>query len=71
MLAVPPVNCSRRAGQKAIGGGWDNPTGAALSLDTRPSADGGSWRVYLAGVTNASGSVYAVSSSSGGGGIEA
>jgi|tagenome__1003787_1003787.scaffolds.fasta_scaffold20899814_2 hypothetical protein len=47
------------AGQKAVGGGWDNQNGTALSVDTRPSAAGGGWRVYLLGVTSASGSVYA------------
>src|SRR5437899_1797959 len=37
------VTCD--AGQKAISGGFDNPQGDVLALDTRPSADGGSWRV--------------------------
>lgn len=51
------------SGQKAIAGGFDNPNGLAFSFDNRPSADGGSWRVYLANPSDsagASGSLYAV-----------
>ena len=50
-------------GQKAISGGFDDPQGSALSADTRPTPDGGSWRVYLfdlSSTAGASGSVYAV-----------
>jgi hypothetical protein len=50
-------------GQKAVGGGYDNPQGDALSLDTRPTPDGSGWRVYLLNLSStdgASGSVYAV-----------
>jgi hypothetical protein len=50
-------------GQKAVGGGYDNPQGDALSLDTRPTPDGTGWRVYLLNLSStdgASGSVYAV-----------
>jgi hypothetical protein len=49
------------AGQKAIAGGYDNPTGAALAFDTRPSSDGGSWRIFLsAGTEGGSGTLFAV-----------
>jgi hypothetical protein len=54
------VTCD--AGQKAIAGGYDNPNGTALSIDNRPSSDGGSWKIFLieAGGGSASGSLYAV-----------
>jgi hypothetical protein len=51
------------AGQKTVGGGYDNPQGDVLSLDTRPTSDGSSWRVYvlnLSTTAGASGSIYAV-----------
>jgi hypothetical protein len=51
------------AGQKAIAGGFDNPSGAALALDTRPSSDGGSWVIFLGNLSasaGASGTIYAV-----------
>jgi hypothetical protein len=51
------------AGQKAIAGGFDNPQGAAIAIDTRPSPDGSSWQIYLLNVDDtagASGSLYAV-----------
>jgi hypothetical protein len=49
------------AGQKAIAGGFDNPSGFVLGLDSRPSPDGSGWRVYvLAGASGGSGNVYAV-----------
>jgi hypothetical protein len=51
------------SGQKAIGGGFDNPQGTALSADTRPTPDGTGWRVYLFNISDtavASGSIYAV-----------
>ncbi len=54
------VSCD--AGQKAIGGGYDNPNGDALGLDTRPGSDGASWRVFLGNLSSsagASGNVYA------------
>ena len=50
-------------GQKAVGGGYDNPQGDGLSLDTRPTPDGSGWRVYLlnfSSTAGASGSIYAV-----------
>jgi hypothetical protein len=49
------------AGQKAIGGGYDNPSGDALALDTRPGSDGASWRVFIVNLSasaGASGNVY-------------
>ena len=51
------------SGQKAVAGGFDNPSGAAVSLDTRPSSDGGSWRIFLgnlSGSEGAAGTLYAV-----------
>ncbi|MGZ4412115.1 MAG: hypothetical protein ACXVY8_08265 [Gaiellaceae bacterium] len=51
------------AGAKAIGGGYDNASGTAFNLDTRPSPDGASWRIFLAdGSTTdaANGNVYAI-----------
>jgi hypothetical protein len=51
------------SGQKAVGGGYDNPQGAGFSFDTRPTPDGAGWRVYISNfgnTTGASGSVYAV-----------
>lgn len=51
------------AGQKAVGGGYDNPSGTGFSFDTRPTPDGAGWRVYISNFSTtaaASGSVYAV-----------
>jgi hypothetical protein len=51
------------AGEKAIAGGYDNPSGDALAFDTRPGAEGASWRVFLvnlSGTAGASGSIYAI-----------
>ena len=50
-------------GEKAIAGGYDNPTGTAISADTRPSSDGTSWRIFLfnpSSSVGASGTLYAV-----------
>lgn len=55
------VPCSH--GEKAISGGYDNPTGDAFPLDTRPSADASSWRIFLLNPSStaaASGSLFAV-----------
>jgi hypothetical protein len=56
------VTCD--SGQKAISGGYDDPGGWAHPWDTRPSADGGSWKVYIGLTSSApgaqSGNVYAV-----------
>jgi len=52
-----------QGGTKAISGGFDNPVGDAFALDTRPSSDGSSWRLYLQNLSttaNASGTVYAI-----------
>jgi hypothetical protein len=51
------------AGQKAVGGGYDNPNGDAIAFDSKPGADGTSWSVLELNVSTtapASGSVYAV-----------
>ena len=49
------------AGQKAVGGGFDNPAGVVLSIDSRPGPDGASWKVYLfAGSSGGSGNIYVV-----------
>lgn len=51
------VSCD--AGQKAVGGGYDNPSGFALSVDNRPGPDGASWKVYLfAGSSGGSGNLF-------------
>lgn len=50
------------SGQKAIGGGFDS-NGALITLDSRPSSDGGGWTVYVQNLDSsrgASGNVYAV-----------
>ena len=51
-------------GQKAIGGGYDDPGGYAHAWDTRPTGDGGGWRVYLdiskSAAGQQSGTVYAM-----------
>jgi hypothetical protein len=56
------VTCD--AGQKAVGGGWDDPAGWAHSWDDRPTADGNGWRVYVSAGENApgtqTGGLYAV-----------
>lgn len=52
------------AGSKAVGGGWDDPRGYAHGWDSRPSADGSAWRIYLTISANAPsvqvGGLYAV-----------
>lgn len=35
------------AGQKAIGGGWEDPGGWGHSWDDRPSPDGSTWRIAI------------------------
>jgi hypothetical protein len=52
------------SGQKAVGGGYDDPSGDAHAWDTRPTGDGGGWRVIVALSNDAkgqqSGLVYAI-----------
>jgi hypothetical protein len=58
-----PFTAACNAGQKATGGGFDNPTGSALAFESKPGADGASWSVYelnLSSSAPASGSVYVV-----------
>jgi len=55
------VSCD--AGQKAVGGGWDDPGGWAHGWDDRPTPDGTGWRVYLTNSDSPgtqSGGLYAV-----------
>jgi hypothetical protein len=56
------VTCD--SGQKAIGGGWDDPSGWAHAWDNRPMADGTGWRTYITVADTApgvqSGGLYAV-----------
>ena len=52
------VTCD--AGQKAISGGYDNPVGAALGWDSKPTADGAGWSTYLASSNGGAGTVFAV-----------
>lgn len=50
-------------GQKAISGGYSNPVGTAVSVDTGPTADGSGWSIYLVEATGtgvAAGLVQAV-----------
>jgi hypothetical protein len=50
-------------GQKAIAGGYDNPSGDVLALDTRPSSDSTSWKIFLVNLSSsaaASGTLYAI-----------
>ena len=35
------------AGQKVVGGGYDDPGGYAYAWDTRPTGDGAGWRVHI------------------------
>jgi hypothetical protein len=54
------VQCA--AGAKAISGGFTTPNGV-IAMDTRPSADGVGWSVYLVNLSSseaASGTVQAV-----------
>jgi hypothetical protein len=51
------------AGQKVASGGYDNPNGDALALDTRPSPDGAGWKVFVLNLdasAAASGTLFAV-----------
>lgn len=52
------------AGQKAVGGGFEDPNGWAHPWDSRPTSDGSGWRVYLGVGGDAtgpqSGTLYAV-----------
>ena len=52
------------AGQKAVGGGWEDPGGYAHAWDTRPTPDLSGWKTFFNLSSNApgtqSGSVYAV-----------
>jgi len=51
------------AGQKATGGGVDNPVGIALGFESKPGVDGASWSVEEANLSSsapASGNVYVV-----------
>ena len=56
------VQCD--SGQKAIGGGWDDPVGWSHPWDTRPTPDGSSWVVFVSVAPSApgqqTGNVYAV-----------
>jgi hypothetical protein len=47
---------------KAVTGGYDNPVGAALAFDTRPTADGGGWMLFLSASSSAaaSGTLFVV-----------
>ena len=56
------VTCD--AGQKAIGGGWDDPGGWGHPWDTRPTPDGAGWRIFVTVGQNApgqqTGTAYAI-----------
>jgi hypothetical protein len=58
-----PFTAACNAGQKATGGGFDNPNGSAVAFESKPGTDGASWSVYELNVSSsapASGSVYVV-----------
>jgi hypothetical protein len=52
------------AGQKVVGGGYDDPSGWAHAWDSRPTGDGGGWRIAIsvakAAPSQQTGTVYAV-----------
>ena len=56
------ISCD--AGQKAVGGGWDDPGGWTHAWDDRPTSDGAGWSVYLttddSAPTTQTGGLYAV-----------
>jgi hypothetical protein len=56
------VTCD--SGQKAVGGGWEDPGGWAHAWDMRPTGDGNGWRVYVAlnpaAPAQQNGTVYAI-----------
>lgn len=56
------VTCE--AGQKAVGGGFEDPIGWAHPWDSRPTSDGSGWRLYVGVGRDApgpqSGTLYAV-----------
>jgi hypothetical protein len=56
------VTC--KSGAKAIGGGYDTTNGnGAYNLDSRPSLDGASWRIFIVDPSStdpANGNVYAI-----------
>jgi hypothetical protein len=57
------VTVACTSGEKAIGGGFDDPNGDVASFDSRPSPDGASWRTYLANFSDsqaATGNAYAI-----------
>ena len=66
--SIPPragevyVTAPCAAGEKAIGGGWENPNGPAAAFDTKPNPDDTAWVVDVANFTNvgAEGNVFAV-----------
>lgn len=47
------VTCD--SGQKALGGGWDDPGGWAHAWDDRPASDGTGWRMFITMSSNAPG----------------
>ena len=51
------------AGEKVVGGGWDNPGGPTFGFDSKPTANGAGWVVTVINPSNsvgAEGEVYAV-----------
>ena len=52
------------SGQKAVAGGYEDPFGASIGLDTRPTADDSGWHVFIGTFSSApgqqSGTVYAI-----------
>jgi hypothetical protein len=54
------VSCD--SGQKAVAGGYEASSSAALAFDSRPTSDGTGWQIVLAGSNSAlsNGTLYAV-----------
>jgi hypothetical protein len=51
------------AGEKAVGGGWDNPNGPTFGFDSKPTVDDTGWVVHIENPSNsigAEGEVYVV-----------
>jgi hypothetical protein len=52
------------SGRKAVGGGWDDPSGWGAAWDDRPAQDGSAWRIYIGVSASApgtqTGGLYAV-----------
>lgn len=55
-----PFTATCDAGQRAIAGGYANPVGTAVSIDTGPTSDGSGWSIYLLEATASASAVGVV-----------